>query len=110
MAFWHKWFARNRGEPVAIPTGRMTQISAASYSVLSPYRSRTTQILETLRAIPDEAQAIDFLRRVTPDVSMAVWNFVRLANQGHEMHFYDIREKNRRLPRRKRSGGNLPSG
>jgi hypothetical protein len=99
MAFWHKWFARNRDEPVAIPTGRMTQISTASYSVLSPYRSRTTQILETLRMIPEEAQAIDFLRKVTPDVSMAVWNFVRLANQGHEMHFYDIREKNRRLPR-----------
>ena len=99
MAFWHKWFARNRDEPATIPTGRMTQNSSVSYSVLSPYRSRTTQILESLRSISDEAQAIDFLRKTTPDVSMAVWNFVRLANQGHEMHFYDVREKNKKLLR-----------
>jgi hypothetical protein len=52
-----------------------------------------------LRQYTEEAAAIDFLRKVTPDVSMAVWNFVRLANQGHEMYFYDPREKTKRLPR-----------
>ena len=95
MAFWSKWFARQRDEP--IPTGRITAIER--YGTLSPYRSRTTDILKTLRSIPEEAEAIHFLRKVTPDVSMAVWNFLRLANQGHTMQFYDVRDRKRRLPR-----------
>ncbi len=95
MAFWNKWFARQRDEP--IPTGRITAIEY--YGALSPYRSRTANILETLRSIPEEAEAIDYLRKVTPDVSMAVWNFLRLANQGHTMRFYDVRDRERRLPR-----------
>jgi hypothetical protein len=99
LAFWSKWFARNRDEPVSIPTGRITEAGIGKYGMLSPYRSRTTDILDTLRRYTEEASAIDFLRKVTPDVSMAVWNFLRLSNQGHEMHFYDLRDKNRRLPR-----------
>jgi len=99
MAFWKKWFARNRDEPATIPTGRVTEAGIGKYGMLSPYRSRTTDILETLRLHTEESEAINFLRKVTPDVSMAVWNFLRLSNQGHEMHFYDLRDKNRRLPR-----------
>ena len=38
--------------------------------------------------IGDEAQALDFARKKIPDLSMANWNFVRMANQGHEMAFY----------------------
>ncbi len=53
--------------------------------------------MEVLRRHTEEAEAIDFLRKVTPDVSMAVWNFLRLSNQGHQMHFYDLRDKNKRL-------------
>lgn len=97
MAFWSKWFARQRDEPSTIPTGRITAIDY--YGTLSPFRSRTTDILKTLRQIPEEAEAIHFLRKVTPDVSMAVWNFLRLANQGHTMHFYDVNDRQRRLPR-----------
>lgn len=101
MAFWSKWFARNRDEPNTgnIPTGRVTETGVGKYGILSPYRSRTTDILETLRRHTEEAEAINFLRRVTPDVSMAVWNFLRLANQGHEMHFYSLQDKGKRLPR-----------
>ena len=62
---------------------RQTNNEGDGYTnTLSPYRSRTANILETLRSIPDEASVVEFLKRVNPDVSMSVWNFVRLANQG----------------------------
>jgi hypothetical protein len=89
MAFWSNWFARSpRAEPKEIPAGRQTQIGNGYSTTLSPYTSRTKDVLETLRSIPDDATAIEFLKKVNPDVSMAVWNFVRLANQGNEMQFY----------------------
>lgn len=88
MGFWSNLFARSRAEPRGIPIGRQTQIGNGYTNTLSPYSSRTKDVLESLRLIPDEAGAIEFLKRVNPDVSMAVWNFVRLANQGSEMQFY----------------------
>ena len=87
--FNKKIFARSRDKPSSIPVGRATSVNNY-YSELSPYRSRNTEILRTLRAMPEETEAIEFLKKVNPDVSMAVWNFVRLANQGHEMHFYSL--------------------
>lgn len=96
MGLSNRQFARARAEPRSIPTGRRTMINNGYSSTLSPFRSRTGDVLKTLRSIPEEAQAIEYLRRVNPDVSMAVWNFVRLANQGNEMHFYDKNGKTRR--------------
>jgi len=95
MGLSNRQFARARAEP-SIPTGRRTMINNSYSSTLSPFRSRTGDVLKTLRSIPEEAQAIEYLKRVNPDVSMAVWNFVRLANQGNEMHFYDKNGKTRR--------------
>jgi hypothetical protein len=97
VPFWDKWFARTRDDPV-IPTGRITEAGIGKYGMVSPFHSRNTTNLETLRQHTEESEAIDFLRKVTPDVSMAVWNFLRLANQGHQMHFNDLRDKNMRLP------------
>jgi len=91
-----RWpFKRARAEPESIPTGRITSTGSGFHgrSTLTPYRSRTSDVLETLRLIPDEVEALDFLRRTTPDISMALWNFVRLANQGHEMKFNDLNGK-----------------
>jgi hypothetical protein len=88
MGWFKDKFARSRDEPSSIPTGRQTQIGNGYTTSLSPYNSRTKDVLETLRSISDEATAIEFLKKVNPDVSMAVWNFVRLANQGNEMQFY----------------------
>ncbi len=90
MGFWSNLFARSRDKPRSIPTGRQTAIGSGYSNTLSPYRSRTWDVLKTLRSIPEESRAIEFLKRVNPDVSMAVWNFVRLANQGHEMNFYAL--------------------
>jgi len=89
-------FARTRDRP-SVPTGRQSVAGTNKYKTLSPYKSRVTSVLTTLRRIPEEADAIEFLRGHNADVSMAVWNFVRLANQGHEMHFHDITDKTRRL-------------
>jgi len=97
MGFWKRIFARARAEPKSLPTGRQTMIGDGYTTTLSPYRSRTANILETLRSIPDEASAVEFLKRVNPDVSMSVWNFVRLANQGNEMQFYDVRNTKTKL-------------
>lgn len=90
-------FARPRAEPKQLPTGRQTMIGNGYTSILSPFSSRTKDVLESLRRIPDEATAIGFLKRVNPDVSMAVWNFVRLANQGNEMQFYSTGKARARL-------------
>jgi len=97
MAFLSNIFARkSRDRPDSIPTGRQTMIGNGYTTTLSPHRSRTADVLKTLRRIPDEVQAIEFLKRVNPDVSMAVWNFVRLANQGNEIHFYPVGDKERK--------------
>jgi hypothetical protein len=89
LAFWN-WFAKGRDRPgdTSIHTGRLSQISNRWNKTLSPYRSRTADILGRLRRIRDEADAIVFLKKKTPDVGMAVWNFQRLSNQGHSMKFY----------------------
>jgi hypothetical protein len=91
MPFWDKLtdrFSRTRDAPKQPPPGRQTQIGSGYSSSLSPYTSRTADVLAQLRLIRDESQALEFLKKVNPDVSMAVWNFVRLANQGNEMQFY----------------------
>jgi hypothetical protein len=94
MAFWNRIFARSRDEPRNIPTGR---VSAAGNirTILSPYRSRSAKLLDELRRISDEANAIEFIVKKTPDASMALWNFIRLANQGHQMKFYGINTRSK---------------
>lgn len=91
MAFWNHLFARRpRDAPTSPPTGRQTFIGTGyrGFSSPSPYTSRTKDALEALRRIHDDSLALEFLKKVNPDVSMSVWNFVRLANQGNEMQFY----------------------
>ncbi|WP_054749947.1 hypothetical protein [Ruminiclostridium josui] len=100
MPFWNNiniFAKKSRDGPKNTPTGRRTQVGNGYFSTLSPHRSRTTDVLKTLRRIPDEASAIEFLKRVNPDVSMAVWNFVRMANQGNEMQFFSLDKKTRIL-------------
>ncbi|MCX7773610.1 MAG: hypothetical protein N2376_10920 [Clostridia bacterium] len=99
MAFWDNLFSKkSRDAPrEGIPTGRQTQIGDGySYSI-SPYSSRTGDVLKTLRGISEDSEAVEFLKKVNPDVSMAVWNFVRLANQGNQMEFYSIGKNEQRL-------------
>lgn len=96
MGLSNRQFARARAEPRNMPTGRQTSINNGYASTLSPFRSRTGDVLKTLRSIPEESQAIEYLKRVNPDVSMAVWNFVRMANLGNETHFYAKDGKTRR--------------
>jgi len=98
LAFWNKIFQRGRSRADPLPTGRVTVAGINKNSILSPYRSRQSDILSNLRNIREEAEAIDFLKRVNPDVSMALWNFLRLSNQGHKMHFYESKNKERRMP------------
>lgn len=91
MGIFSKFAKKSRAAPgKKLPTGRRTMVGNGYRTTLSPVRSRTSDVLRTLRQIPDEATAIEFLKQVNPDVSMSVWNFVRLANQGHEMDFYAL--------------------
>jgi len=99
MGFWKKLFGRGRNSRADPPihTGRIADSTSSHAGSFSPYRSRTSDILAELRRIPDEANAIDFLRKKVPDVSMALWNFVRLSNQGHQMQFYDANNREKLL-------------
>ena len=65
--------ARRTRDP-SIPTGRHTVIGGSGgygRKTLSPYRSRTTDVLETLRLYSDEAQAMILFAGNT--TFMAVW-------------------------------------
>ncbi len=98
MGVFKNIFAKSRDKPTSnrsIPTGRKTFIGNGYFTILSPRRSRTVDVLKTLRSIPEETEAIEYLKKVNPDVSMAVWNFVRMANQGNEMSFYALDKKTR---------------
>jgi hypothetical protein len=95
------WFSNTFGtkksrDAPPIESGRVS--STGSYNTtLSPYRSRTANLLDELRRIPDEANAIEFITKKTPDASMGLWNFVRLANQGHQMKFYGVNTRNKNV-------------
>jgi len=95
MGLSSRQFTRTRDKP--IPTGRQSVTGTSRAKTLSPFRSRTANVLDELRRIPEEAEALEFLRGNNADVSMAVWNFIRLANQGHEMYFYDPKDKTKRM-------------
>lgn len=88
MAFWNNVFSK-KSRDAPLKGGRVSGIDNYR-STLSPYRSRSADLLSELRNIPDEANAIEFISKKTPDASMGLWNFIRLANQGHQMKFYGI--------------------
>lgn len=89
VAFLDKFKKKSRAEPKTdIPTGRVSSANGTGY--IPSQRTRSTDLLRELRGIRDEADAIEFISKKTPDASMGLWNFVRLANQGHSMKFYPI--------------------
>jgi hypothetical protein len=87
-----RFFARNRDAPSSIPTGKVSG-TGHSHTVISPYKARATEVLKTLRHIHDERQAIHYLAKYHPDMSFALWNYLRLANQGHTMEFFGVNGK-----------------
>lgn len=89
MGMFKKFFTRSRAEPKSsIPTGRVSSSSSNSFNSFA--RTRNKDLLKNLRSIPREEDAIEFMSKKTPDGSMALWNFVRYGNQGHEMKFYSL--------------------
>lgn len=90
MAFLNNVFAR-KSRDAPVHAGRVSSVNDHYRNALSPYRSRSRDLQKELRSISDEANAIEFISKKTPDASMGLWNFIRLANQGHQMKFYDIK-------------------
>lgn len=90
MGFFKNGLGRKtRAEPTtSIPTGRVSSSGPTSNPSFS--RTRNKDLLKELRNISREEDAIEFITKKTPDGSMALWNFVRYANQGHQMKFYPI--------------------
>jgi len=84
----------NNNEPPLRP-GRISQ--PPSTAMLSPYRSRQATLLKTLRATYDAVDAIELLIEETGDLSQALYNFIRLANVGHEMQFFALNNDKKRL-------------
>lgn len=90
MGFFKNGLGRKtRAEPTtSIPTGRVSSSESTSNPSFS--RTRNKDLLKELRNISREEDAIEFITKKTPDGSMALWNFVRYANQGHQMKFYPL--------------------
>lgn len=65
---------------------------------LTPEKSIPTELLAKLRLCRTVQEALRLLRKYHPDVSMAVWNYLRLANIGHTMEIYSL-DGGRRLKR-----------
>lgn len=95
MGLFSKSRNKTRAEPV--PTGRVSSVDTYPPSI-SHRRSRSTELQKELRSIYDEADAIEFITKKTPDASMSLWNFLRLSNQGHQMKFYSISNKEVSIP------------
>lgn len=51
--------------------------------------TRTRDLLTGFRRTPDACEAIKLLTQKHPDGSQAYFSYLRLANQGHTMEFYD---------------------
>lgn len=96
--FGKKVAKKSRDGPTteSIPTGRATSAGMKNKN-LSPRRSITSDVLQSLRNIKEQTAAIEYLKKVNPDVSMAVWNFIRLSNQGNEMNFFDTNNPDRKI-------------
>lgn len=84
------------------PTPRAGRISSppwvgyGGYSALSPNRGINYDVLTELRNASTPHDQLNILRKRHADTSQAVWNFLRLANEGHVM---EIRGPRGRLPR-----------
>ncbi len=82
-----------------ISAGRFTRASwdtGTGLSVpLTPEKSIPTELLANLRLCRTVQGALRLLRKYHPDTSMAVWNFLRLANIGHTMEIYALDGKTR---------------
>lgn len=91
-----KRFAKNRDAPTDIHVGR---VSSSGYnSILSPYRSRSADLLAEMRRYRDEGDAIEFCAKKIPDVAKALWNMLRLLNLGNKMEFYGVNTRSRGQP------------
>ncbi|MDN6640761.1 MAG: hypothetical protein L0L10_08250, partial [Tetragenococcus sp.] len=53
------------------------------YNTNQPLKRHPQRQVEVLNALR-------YLRDINPDASMAVWNFLRMANQGHEIQVTDV--------------------
>lgn len=86
-----------------IPTGRKTSIDGRNENTVVPNFwngglltanagencTENEKILHVLNALERPEEKIRYLRKTTPEVGMAVWNFLRLSNQGSTITFYD---------------------
>ncbi len=107
------WVSQASLTPQAIAPGRFTQASwyaGIGPSVpLRPEKAIPTELLATLRLCRTVQQALRLLRKYHPDVSMAVWNYLRLANIGHTMKIYSLDGRRRlRWAEKKWSDGLAP--
>ncbi len=89
MGLFNNLFARNK-EPPPIHTGGRISSSSGFNDTLSPFRSRSADLLSELRSYSDEGEAIEFCSKKIPDVAKALWNMMRLLNLGNKMEFYEV--------------------
>ena len=80
-----------------LATGRRTQRKGedSSYESMSMFRSydrgcpvsNAERIIHDLNAMNTSEEKLKYLRKVSPEISMAIWSFMRLSNQGGDLEF-----------------------
>lgn len=71
-----------------LPTGRMSGYPVG-VNQISAGETRTRNLLQEFRQTNDTCDAIKLITKKHPDGSQAYFSYLRLANQGHTMEFYD---------------------
>jgi len=79
-AKWRKRLVGGRRPSVEAATKSVSGYGSSVLGLINRTYGRRKSVLDTLKAIRD----------YNADASMAVWNFLRLANEGHEVEVYSV--------------------
>lgn len=94
MSFFNK---KDKEDTSAIVTGQVSQIPLQDKDIYVSVQ-RTKDLLKKIACEPNKFKAIDTIITETPDGKQAYNNYLRLANQGLEVDFYN-RNTGRRVKR-----------
>lgn len=94
MSFFNK---KDKEDTSTIVTGQVSQIPLQDKDIYVSVQ-RTTDLLKKIACEPNKFKAIDTIITETPDGKQAYNNYLRLANQGLEVEFYN-RSTGRRVKR-----------
>lgn len=88
---------KNKGDNIALSLGKVSQIPIENQDIVVSTR-RTMDLLKKIAFEPNKFNAIQTIINETPDGKQAYNTYIRLANQGINVEFYN-KNSNRRIKR-----------